>query len=181
MKVTTNKQKKQWTMLWFRNNLLLLTSILLLGCQVTTEDSIGTAHPYIGLEERQHRKQIKELVGVDLWYRGWSAAFVNAVLAQDGIPGSESVSDNPLLARSFLYWGSNVQRHDIRRGDIVVFPRGNEGWKGHVGFYVETQIYNGKEYWVILGGNQDNKVRYERYNPYKSIGIRRYIQNKDVQ
>jgi len=103
----------------------------------------------------------------------WCAAFVNAILEMDGIPGSESVSQNPLLARSFLEWGSPINPQDIQKGDIVVFPRGNSSWQGHVGFYV-GRGENGM--WVILGGNQDNQVRYDYYDPKRALGIRRWIE-----
>ena len=51
-----------------------------------------------------------------------------------------------------------------------MFPRGNKGWQGHVGFYVGRHA-SGK--WVILGGNQSNSVRYDLYDPKKALGIRR--------
>ena len=111
----------------------------------------------------------------------WCAAFVNAVLEIDGIPGSESVSDNPLMARSFLDWGVEVAKADVKRGDIVVFPRGTQGWQGHVGFYVETRIEDGKEWWVILGGNQSNEVRYDLYPANRAIGVRRYINTEVIE
>ena len=66
----------------------------------------------------------------------------------------------------------------MQKGDIVVFPRGNQGWQGHVGFYVQTQVHNGKEYWLILGGNQDNKVRYDLFPVNRVIGIRRFVQKE---
>ena len=75
------------------------------------------------------------------------------------------------MARSFLGWGSPINPQDIQRGDIVVFPRGREGWKGHVGFYV-GRAKNGS--WIILGGNQANQVRYDLYDPKRALGIRRY-------
>lgn len=136
-------------------------------------NSVVTAQPYIGLQERQDRKQIQEFVGVDPVNTEWCAAFVNAILELDGIPGSDSVSAAPLMARSFLFWGEPVEPENIQRGDVVVFPRGNQGWLGHVGFFVEEQ--NGS--WLILGGNQRNEVRYDLYNPRTALGIRRY---KDV-
>jgi uncharacterized protein (TIGR02594 family) len=102
----------------------------------------------------------------------WCAAFVNAVLEIEGIP-SNSLHEYPLLARSFLDWGSTVEYSDIQRGDIVVFPRGNQGWKGHVGFYVTTVDTPKGQRWVILGGNQANSVRYDLYDPSRAIGIRR--------
>ena len=137
-------------------------------------NSVITAQQYIGLTERHNRKELKEFVGVDPVRTEWCAAFVNAVLELDGIPGSENVSDVPLMARSFLKWGEPVEPEDIQRGDIVVFPRGDGGWLGHVGFYVETQMLDGKNYYVILGGNQDNQVRYDLYDPKKAIAIRRW-------
>ena len=140
-------------------------------------DSVDTAQPFIGLQERQDRREIKELVGVDPVRTEWCAAFVNAILEIDGIPGSESVSDNPLMARSFLSWGEAVDPADIRKGDVVVFPRGTQGWQGHVGFFVQEQ--DGR--WVILGGNQQNEVRYDLYNPERALGIRRYTINTTVQ
>ena len=136
-------------------------------------NSVITAQPYIGLEERIHRQELKELLDVDPVRTEWCAAFVNAVLELDGIPGSDSISDVPLMARSFLKWGIKVEPADIQRGDVVVFPRGNQGWQGHVGFFVDSQIVDGKEIWIILGGNQKNEVRYDFYSPNRALGIRR--------
>ena len=58
-------------------------------------------------------------------------------------------------------------------GDIVVFPRGDQGWQGHVGFYVKSQEIDGVLYYYILGGNQKNSVRVDLYRADKAIGIRR--------
>jgi len=152
------------------------------GSTMTPSDSVITAQPYIGLQERQDRSELRELVGVDPVRTEWCAAFVNAVLEIDGIPNlSDQTKYPPLMARSFLYWGTRVEKDDIRRGDIVVFPRGNEGWKGHVGFYVDTQTVNGKDYYVILGGNQNNEVRYDLYSPNRALGIRRHSINTNAQ
>ena len=131
----------------------------LLGCGSTTQDTnILNAQQFIGLEEKQNRQEIMDLVGVDPVRTEWCAAFVNSVLNESGIPGSESVSDFPLMARSFLEWGQPVVKEDIQPGDLVIFPRGNQGWQGHVGFYLQTQVKDGIEYYLILGGNQSNKV-----------------------
>ena len=130
------------------------------------------AEEYIGLNEYQNRQQIKRLTGVDPVRTEWCAAFVNAVLEIEGIP-SNSLHEYPLLARSFLDWGSTVEYSDIQRGDIVVFPRGNSSWQGHVGFYVTTVDTPKGQRWVILGGNQANSVRYDLYDPSRAIGIRR--------
>ena len=165
---------------------LVITSFLLTACaelddaladsvfnKSSESNSVITAQPYIGLDERVHRKELKELLDVDPVRVEWCAAFVNAVLELDDIPGSDSVSDVPLMARSFLKWGNKVEPADIQRGDVVVFPRGNQGWQGHVGFYVDTQFIDGKEIWIILGGNQKNEVRYDFYSPNRALGIRR--------
>ena len=149
----------------------LLCLVLTTACSTVQSNSVITAQNYIGLQERQDRKVLRELTGVDPVRTEWCAAFVNAVLEVDGIPGSDSVSENPLMARSFLNWGETVDPKDIRRGDIVVFPRGNQGWQGHVGFFVEER--DGQ--WVILGGNQQNEVRYDLYEARRAIGVRRYV------
>ena len=169
-----------------RKYVLFIASFLLTACaelddaladsvfnKSSETNSVITAQPYIGLEERIHRQELKELLDVDPVRTEWCAAFVNAVLELDGIPGSDSVSDVPLMARSFLFWGERVEPADIQRGDVVVFPRGNQGWQGHVGFYVDTQYIDGKEIWIILGGNQSNEVRYDFYSPNRALGIRR--------
>jgi uncharacterized protein (TIGR02594 family) len=158
--------------------IIILTAIMS-GCvnAESSSDSVITAQPFVGLQERQDRTELRELTGVDPVRTEWCAAFVNAILEIDGIPGSDSVSDYPLTARSFLSWGEPVDPEDIRRGDIVVFPRGTQGWQGHVGFFVEER--NGR--WLILGGNQSNEVRYDFYSPNKALGIRRYSINTTVQ
>ena len=96
----------------------------------------------------------------------------NAVLEE-----SDIVSNNnhayPLTARAFLDLGQQVSKEDIKAGDIVVFPRGDQGWQGHVGFYLKTQIVNGVEYYLILGGNQRNKVSIVTYRSSRALGIRR--------
>ena len=159
--------------------IILVLAAALVGCQTTVADTVNTAERYIGLQERQNRAEIKELVGVDPVRTEWCAAFVNAVLELDGIPSLNNQDRYPpLMARSFLYWGERVAREDITRGDIVIFPRGNQGWQGHVGFYVETDA-DGR--WIILGGNQDNTVSYGVYSPAHALGIRRYQINTTAQ
>ena len=147
---------------------------MLVGCVTSPmQDPTVKASEFYGLHERYDRQELKDLVGVDPVRTEWCAAFVNAILEMDGIPGSESVSDYPLTARSFLKWGSPINPQDIQKGDIVVFPRGNTGWQGHVGFYAGRGT-NGM--WVILGGNQDNQVRYDYYDPKRALGIRRWTE-----
>ena len=132
---------------------------------------VVNAVQYIDYSERSHRAELREFTGVDPVSTEWCAAFVNAVLNESGIKGSESVSDNPLLARSFLKWGIKVD--EPLPGDLVVFPRGSAGWQGHVGFYISTVEINGVKFYQILGGNQNNKVSIELYPAKSALGIRR--------
>jgi len=134
-------------------------------------EHIQTALNKYGFNEYQHRTVLREYVGVDPKRTEWCAAFVNAVLNESGIPGSESVSNVPLMARSFLTWGETIQ--DPNAGDLVVFPRGKAGWQGHVGFYVGSIYRNNVEYYRILGGNQNNSVNIEIYPASKALSIRR--------
>ena len=129
------------------------------------------AWQYLDYGEASHRQELKALTGVDPVRTEWCAAFINAVLRESGIEGSERVSDYPLTARSFLSWGISVEEPML--GDIVVFPRGNAAWQGHVGFYFGSINIDGKEYYKILGGNQDNKVSIELYRADYAISIRR--------
>lgn len=132
---------------------------------------IETATSFIGKHERKDRKELRELLKIDPVRTEWCAAFVNKILEEHRIPGSDYYHENPLMARSFLAWGESV---DIPRpGDVVVFPRGDQGWQGHVGFYVGTETKDNIEYYVILGGNQNDEVNLQYFPANKAIGIRR--------
>ena len=159
----------------------VLAILLLSACEPTiivdgnaipnAPEHIQTALNKYGFNEYQHRTVLKEYVGVDPKRTEWCAAFVNAVLHESDIPGSESVSNVPLMARSFLTWGETIQ--EPKAGDLVIFPRGKQGWQGHVGFYVGSIHRKNVEYYRILGGNQNNSVNIEIYPASKTLGIRR--------
>lgn len=127
---------------------------------------------YINFSERTHREELKELTGVDPRRTEWCAAFVNAVLEESGIPSNKD-HKYPLTARAFLDWGVKVKKPEP--GDVVVFPRGNQGWQGHVGFFIREAEINGVTYYYILGGNQKNKVSIEMYRASRALGIRRAV------
>lgn len=129
------------------------------------------AASYVGYNERNNRSEIRDLTGVDPVRTEWCAAFINAILARHNIPGSDSVSEYPLMARSFLEWGNPVD--EPRRGDIVVFTRGNSNWQGHVAIYLSTVERNGQLYYRILGGNQSNAINVTEYPVNRLLGIRR--------
>jgi uncharacterized protein (TIGR02594 family) len=128
---------------------------------------------YNGMHERTDRAELKKLLDVDPVRTEWCAAFVNAVLEESDIESNNAEHKYPLLARSFLDWGQGVSKENIQSGDLVVFPRGNQGWQGHVGFYLKTEKIDGVEYYYILGGNQSNKVSIVLYRASKALGIRR--------
>lgn len=129
------------------------------------------AYYYLGLEEQKDRKLLKDITGVDPVTTEWCAAFVNMVLLENDIPTSAAVSDYPLMARSFLQWGTAVD--EPKKGDIIVFERGESGWQGHVGFYLNSKIVNGQKVYYVLGGNQNDKVSIMIYPADKLLSIRR--------
>ena len=145
---------------------------------ISTEP-LSVAQSKLGLNEHQHRTVLKRYVGVDPRYTEWCAAFVNAVLQESNI---DSLTDtghrNPLAARSWLEWGESVDTP--RAGDIVIFPRGKNAWQGHVGFYAGSVVRdsNGRTYYRILGGNQNDRVSIVEYPANKALGIRRASRNK---
>ena len=141
------------------------------GCN--TSEHLGVAEAKLGMNEYRDRTALKQYVGVDPRYTEWCAAFVNAVLAESIMTNLHDMNHpRPLNARSFLDWGEEV---DVpRAGDIIVFPRGKSDWQGHVGFYVGTTEKNGKKYYRILGGNQNDSVSIDLYSANQALGIRRY-------
>ena len=155
---------------------------LISACSITinhnyneTTSIVNTATEWVGLHQSHDRAQLREFLGVDPVQIEWCAAFVNSVLQQLDIPGSNSVHRYPLLARSFLVWGEPVELSQRAPGDVVVFPRGWQGWQGHVGFYVGTEVVNGVEYLQILGGNQSNSVNIALYPAQRAIAVRRWL------
>ena len=94
----------------------------------------------------------------------WCAAFVGAMLKRAGMKGT-----GKLTARSYLDWGTPVDRKNAREGDVVVFKRGNSSWQGHVAFFVKD---NGNTI-TVLGGNQSNAVNRKAYKAVDLLGIRR--------
>jgi uncharacterized protein (TIGR02594 family) len=154
----------------------LIVALCLAGCSAenSNSNSANAASAFIGLNEWNNRDQIADLVGVDPIITEWCAAFVNAILKIENIPNLNDIGhEHPLMARSFLDWGTPINASDIVSGDIVIFPRGNAGWQGHVGFYVGTTA-SGQ--YLILGGNQANSVKYNIFPARSAIGIRRWIE-----
>lgn len=97
----------------------------------------------------------------------WCAAFVNATCYLAGVKGSGSD-----MARSFLKWGVEVKRADVREGDIAVIERGGPNAStGHVTFFVKWNP--GKESFIGFGGNQSDCVCYTTISAARLLGFRR--------
>jgi uncharacterized protein (TIGR02594 family) len=91
----------------------------------------------------------------------WCAAFLGHCLIGAGYP-----STNSLLARSYENYGRELAGPVV--GCIVVFPRGNSTWQGHVGFVVQIS----GEWLYVLGGNQGNSVSVQRFRARDAIAYR---------
>ncbi len=129
------------------------------------------AKRYIGLQENINQQLLMECfkkagLCIDPVTTPWCAAFVNMceVMAHNKGTGK-------LNARSFLKYGTEVELSDIKSGDIVVFERGNNGWSGHVAYFVNHSDQEG--YIKVLGGNQNDKVTQSLYPTDKILGVRR--------
>jgi len=161
-----------------RFKLLFIVCVLLQACtdlnymieQSRESDIISYADKFVGMDENKNNKELRKLLKINPAYMEWCAAFVNAILHSQNIIGSEFYVENPYMARSFLKWGEETD--NPLPGDIVVFPRG-EPWEGHVGFFVASYKENNIEYYIILGGNQNDMVSYKTFEASTAISVRR--------
>lgn len=142
-----------------------------LGAQVTSErggELLAAAMQYRGLGERTDKSALASLFGsagitIDPEKTAWCAAFVNAVLAQNGIKGSGSLS-----ARSLL--GVGTATNTPVKGDVVVTRRGSDPNAGHVGFYDGLDARGRVR---VLGGNTSDKVGVQAFDKGDVLGFRR--------
>lgn len=162
-----------------RAHIFITAVFLLSGCDIfktalitpPSSEVLPTASEFVGMNEQDNRNELKEFMGVDPVRIEWCAAFVNSVLYTAGIDNTQS-----LLAKSYLEWGEST---DVPQpGDIMVFHRGTQGWQGHVGFYVATIEFQGSEYFIVLGGNQDQSVSYQLFptDTPRLVDIRTVVQ-----
>lgn len=138
---------------------------------------VDTAQQYVGRSENNAAdsnvlQNLFKQAGqnVDPKMTAWCAAFVNAVLATNGLPGTGS-----LKARSFLNYGQETS--SPQQGDIVVLKRGGNADQGHVGFFQGFDANGGVK---VLGGNQGNKVGTDTFNPADVLSFRRAPSPADV-
>ena len=90
----------------------------------------------------------------------WCSAFVNWVLEQAGVEGTDNA-----MARSWLKWGRGIE--DPIMGCIVVLKRGT-GSSGHVGFFADWTTHGIS----LIGGNQSDSVCYKSYKRSDVLGYR---------
>jgi uncharacterized protein (TIGR02594 family) len=117
------------------------------------ERVLATASGFAGRTENADGNLLSQFfkaanVNIDPETTKWCAAFVNAVLATNGLPHSSKLN-----ARSFLDYGSEVAPDKVQPGDIVVI-KGKGTTDGHVGFF---QNFNQDGSVQVLGGNQSKK------------------------
>ena len=162
--------------------LILVVFVMFSACAKPTPNQItipknshlAIATATVGLTESNDYRKLKTLIGFDPRYTEWCAGYVNTILELSEHDSLNTLGNrNPLLARSFLSYG--IPTSYPTTGDIVIFKRGNSGWQGHVGFYIKTDIIDGREYFLVLGGNQGDEVSYEYFPTSKLLGIRKLV------
>ncbi len=145
---------------------------------------IDVSIKYIGLREIENRVKIMDLLKsqshngdilIDPKTTPWCAAWVNFCERTTGRPGT-----GKLNARSFRTYGEEIWTRgnpktkwnlgNIKRGDILVFERGSNGYSGHVTYY-DRREDDGT--WLCLGGNQNDMVCINRYTTDRLLSIRR--------
>jgi len=97
----------------------------------------------------------------------WCSGFINWVMIQDGLKGT-----NKANARSWLDWGVAIDKPQV--GAVVVFKRGLEAWQGHVAILLDWN----EEYFIVIGGNQSNKVGIAYLPRDKVLGMRMEKKNE---
>jgi uncharacterized protein (TIGR02594 family) len=132
---------------------------------------IDVALKYLNKQEIRDRKVLMALfktnkINCDPASTPWCSAMVNACEREAGNKGTGN-----LMARSFLKYGKEIDGEDAKKGDIIVFSRGSNGYSGHVTYFVEWDDDNNTV--ICLGGNQSDMVCYAHYTQDKILGIRR--------
>ena len=93
----------------------------------------------------------------------WCAAFTGSALVRAGLPIPPK--DVCLMARSYCTYGVACEP---REGAIMVLPRGNSSWQGHVGVVVKVN----KRTVDYIAGNQSDQVGYGKANIEDALAFR---------
>lgn len=96
----------------------------------------------------------------------WCAAFVGHCLEAREFPSTRSAA-----ARSYVKWGTEVVGpYSAAYGAVVILNRPGNSWSGHVAFL--TGYDARAEVFQLLGGNQDNQVKYSEYPASRVVDVR---------
>jgi uncharacterized protein (TIGR02594 family) len=105
-------------------------------------------------------------------YKHDSMAWCGLTMAYVALQAGWDLPVNPLGARNWLTWGTEVPIDKPCLGDIVVFWRGiRNGYQGHVAMYVGQN--DALDEVFVLGGNQLDRVCIEPKPKSRILGVRR--------
>lgn len=85
----------------------------------------------------------------------WCAISMASAAMEAGLP--MPAHNNRPAARSWLTMGVTVKPEDVQPGDIMIEPRLNNGWSGHVSMVRHVRKVGNKIEVRNIGGNQSHK------------------------
>lgn len=149
-----------------KSYIALFITLVVLATSVSAESAnyYKKAQKLVGLHEAIDTEKLTKLLSVNPVQVPWCGYFLTYIF--DG----KDKLDNPGLARNWLSVGTSTDTP--KKGDLVIFERNNSSWQGHVGFYVDEYRVNGIDYIAVLGGNQNDSVRYSLYKKTNVLGYR---------
>ncbi len=126
--------------------------------QLSASNILDVAQKHVGLSERNNRKALKKMLGVDPVKTQWCGAALAYFARKAGYkpPSGHNV------AASWSRFGRSVSMRQIKRGDVVVL-------RGHVTVF--TRAMKGKICGV--GGNQSNAIKESCYKTSRVVAVRR--------
>jgi uncharacterized protein (TIGR02594 family) len=141
---------------------------------------LRTANRYDGYNEnnRNQRAILQQMfkeagITLDPAKLAWCAAFINAVLAANGLPTAKGAGGGPTTrAADFKSYGTGVGLADARPGDIVVLRPQARGASGHVGLF---SGFDEKGDVRLTAGNQSGskKVSTQTFGRGEVVAVRR--------
>jgi hypothetical protein len=134
---------------------------------------VSTAAQFTGADSASIKPFLQQTgQSLDPTRANWCAAFVNGVLAANGVEGTTGAGKN--VATGFLKWGASVGG-EPQPGDVMVQPRGHPagGLGGHVGIATgHVAEGQGGTFYLMQSGNLQGKVAYS-WEPAQSVVVRR--------
>lgn len=108
--------------------------------------------------------------GLEKLYRSDETAWCGLWMAYVTLQAGFEPPLNPLGARNWLNFGTEIDNDKAALGDVLVFWREKRtGFKGHVGEYVGED----RDAFHVLGGNQMDRVMIKRIPKTRLLGVRR--------